>query len=275
MQGTSYAGSYIVAECPLTAAQQLDLRNGYRLLPYAVTESLENTRRKLSVALWLLRQKPVRIALFGDAYCRSVYEMFTARHKKLPLTRRKSFGVALRDLDVKPANLFGGPRFELLRRKVRRARRLGYTFRRFDPQERLNEIVRVNGSTAIRQRRAIQPRYLDPVQVASYCAAPGAWYGVFDADQVLRGYCHTPMIGDCGLFSRILGDAESLNDGIMYLLVFETLGEMHKLLSQTGHPRWAMYDMFLGGSQGLRDFKHRCGFDPYRVTWHWHRDRSG
>jgi hypothetical protein len=132
----------------------------------------------------------------------------------------------------------------------------------------------VNASSAIRQGRVMHADYLDQVKVAVFCTEPGAWYGVFDAGQSPRGYCHMPIIGDCCLVNRILGHAESLGDGIMYLLVHEVLGEMHRLKSRTGHPRWVMYDMFLGGRRGLRDFKHRCGFEPHRVAWYWGQDRK-
>lgn len=228
----------------------------------------------MPMALRLLRQKPVRIALFGDSYCRSVYETFTARHPKFPLVRRKSFAVALRDLQIPYADLFAGPRFELLRRKTRRALRLGYSFSRFDPIKNFDAILRINASSAIRQGRTIGPEYVNPGKLMSYLTSPGVWYGVFGADRVLRGYCHMPIIGDCGVFSRIMGDAKCLEDGIMYLLVCDALREMHRLCNQAGQPRWVMYDMFLGGLQGLRDFKHRCGFEPYRVTWYWPQDRS-
>jgi hypothetical protein len=30
-----------------------------------------------------------------------------------------------------------------------------------------------------------------------------------------------------------------------------------------------MYDTFVGGTAGMRTFKERCGFLPYRVNWVW------
>jgi hypothetical protein len=30
-----------------------------------------------------------------------------------------------------------------------------------------------------------------------------------------------------------------------------------------------MYDMYIGGGNGLREFKRRTGFAPRRVTWRW------
>ncbi len=231
--------------------------------------SLGTGRLRIAIALRLLRRPRVRIELFGEDHCRAAYAAFTARHPKFPFVRRKSFGAALRDLGAPESELFAGPRFELLRRKVRRTRRLGYQVRLFEPLDALEAILRVHMSSKLRQGRAIRPEYLDHGKLAAYCVQPGPWYGVFDAQQVLRGYCHLPVVGECCVFSRIMGDVDRLEDGIMYLLVHDAVAAMHRLRERTGQPRWAFYDMVLGGSQGLRDFKHRCGFDLYRVSWHW------
>jgi hypothetical protein len=239
-----------------------------------ISMRIANVRNRLWLALRLMRQKPVRIDMFGDDYSRSTYQRFIARHPKFPVIRRKSFGAALRDLDTPPGDLFAGSRFAYMRRSVRRARKRGYVVRRFDPLAHFTGIMRVNTSSAMRQGRPIQSNYVDPAKVAEYCRASGPWYGVFDSQQALRGYCHMAIVGDCCIFARILGDAEYVEDGIMYLLVHDTLCEMQLLKTRTGNPRWAMYDMFLGGLQGLRDFKHRCGFEPYRVVWHWRHDQG-
>ena len=55
----------------------------------------------------------------------------------------------------------------------------------------------------------------------------------------------------------------------MYLLIHFTINDMHQVRSRQGYPRWVMYDMFLGGLEGLREFKRRCGFTPQRVSWVW------
>ncbi len=59
----------------------------------------------------------------------------------------------------------------------------------------------------------------------------------------------------------------------MYLLITETIHEIIRVKRTLGYPRWAMYDMYWGARPGLREFKRRLGFRPYRVTWHF-RDRA-
>jgi hypothetical protein len=33
-----------------------------------------------------------------------------------------------------------------------------------------------------------------------------------------------------------------------------------------------MYDTYIGAGAGMRTFKERCGFQPYRVKWVWTPD---
>lgn len=230
---------------------------------------LMTVRTRLRIAVRLLRQPSVTIRLFGDLYCFNVYQSFSARHPKLPLVRRKSFGTALWDLDVQPDSMFDGPGFAYLRKKLRRAEKRGYHVEGIDPAQHLDQIMRIHASSALRQGREVRSDYLDRQKVARYLSSPGPWYGVFDAQNILRAYCYLPIVGDCCFYSRILGDAQRLEDGIMYLLIHFTINDMHQVRSRQGYPRWVMYDMFLGGLEGLREFKRRCGFTPQRVSWVW------
>ncbi|HXT82329.1 MAG TPA: hypothetical protein VN702_22395 [Acetobacteraceae bacterium] len=234
---------------------------------------LTMSHTRLRIVKDLLSKPPVLICLFGDKYCFDVYRSFKAPHPKFPFVGRKSFGVALRDLDGPFETLFSSPRFVYFRRKVRRAEKLGYRVERIDPRCRIEQVMDIHVSTGIRQNRAIRPDYLDRASVATYLSSPGPWYGVLDPEGALRAYCHLPVIGDCCFYSRILGDAKRLDDGIMYLLIHATVGAMHRHRSAHGYPRWVMYDMFLGGLEGLRNFKTRSGFVPERVTWIWERRR--
>jgi len=238
----------------------------------ALAAFLTVSRARMGIVISLLRQKPISIRLFGDEYCFEVYRTFTARHPKLPLFQRKSFGTALRDLNVPLEMVFDGAHFSSVRRRVRRAERLGYRVVAIDPNQSHEQIMRINASGAIRQGRQMRTDYLDPQKVAAYSAkhaTNGSWYGVLDNEGTLRAYCHLALVGECCSYSRILGDPQKLADGIMYLLVHRTIVEMHQLHRRQGFPRWVMYDMYLGGLQGLREFKRRLGFCPNRVRWIW------
>lgn len=237
----------------------------------AFTGRLRNVADQARSGLTLSTQRPIGICLYGDQYCFSSYKRFTAPHPKFPFVSRKSFGAALRDLDVPFESLFSGARFQTLRRKVRRADSMEYKVELIDPIPYSDRITQVNTSTMVRQGRSIGPDYLDPGEGQVYLRNPGRWYGVFDSRHILRAYCHVAILGDCCIYSRILGHADYLKDGIMYLMVRHTVEDMHRFKQVHGYPRWVMYDMFLGGKKGLRDFKRRAGFSPERVDWRWVR----
>ncbi|MBP7167384.1 MAG: hypothetical protein KBB64_06970, partial [Bacteroidia bacterium] len=63
---------------------------------------------------------------------------------------------------------------------------------------------------------------------------------------------------------RIMGHQEHLKEGIMYYLVTETIS---KLIRDKENNIHLMYDTYFGASDGLKMFKRRLGFKPYRVTW--------
>jgi hypothetical protein len=226
-------------------------------------------RSRLLIAWRVLRKKPIPIRLFGDEHVFAVYQAFTARHPRFPFVQRKTFGAALRDLNIPRETLFDGPHFTYLRRKVRRAEKLGYRVVPIDPSHYLDQIMRIHASGPVRQGRVMQADYLDRNKVSLFNTKPGPWYGVLDPEGTLQAYCHLPVIGDCCAYSRILGNAGKLDHGIMYLLIYYTVTRMHHLRITQGHPTWVMYDMFLGGLEGLREFKRRAGFSPERVTWVW------
>lgn len=228
---------------------------------------------KVQLVAEVARSPRVTIDMFGGPECRSVYELFVSRRRKAPILRLKTFGAALRSLDQGGDTLFAGKSFELMRRKVRRAQKLGYVVEQFDPASRVDEVMNINTSAPERQGKAIASIYIDRTKVENYHRRPGPWFGAFDRDGVLRAYAHTPVLGDFYLYSRILGDADHLNDGVMYLLVHDTMRFMHQRLHDVGAPHWAMYDMYIGGTDGLRQFKRRLGFSPARVSWRWLDDR--
>lgn len=208
------------------------------------------------------------IDCFGDQQARNTWRMFNARHPKFPLMRRKTFGAAMRNIPAKD-QILEGSHLSTTRRAVRKALKAGYTFKPINPNDNFEPIMAVNLSSGERQGRAIATNYTDRQLVKAYHGQTGDWYGVFDKDDVLQAYTHVPIFGDSFVFSRILGNSERLGDGIMHLIVAETLREMGEKRDKTGYPNWAMYDMLIGAGAGLREFKRRTGFEPRRVKWHW------
>lgn len=215
-----------------------------------------------------VRNPKLVIDCFGDAYAKEIWSTFNERHPNFPLMRRKTFGAAMREIPSRE-QILDGPQFATTRRAVRKAEKAGYTFRSMRAADYFEQIIAVNRSSEERQGRPISLSYTDLKQVEAYNAQPGDWYGVFDKNGQLQAYTHVPIFGDAFLFSRILGNRTFLNDGIMHLLVAETLRVMGEKRDAAGHPNWAMYDMLIGAGAGLREFKRRTGFHPRRVRWRW------
>jgi len=225
--------------------------------------------QKLSLVLEVLKAPRQTIRCFGDTDARDIFDYFTSRHPKLPIFRRKTFGPALREIPKDPAEVQDGSQFSQMRRKVRKARKAGYRFAPIDPLRHFDDILRVNLSSESRQGEEMPAEYVDPDRVREEMSRSGEWFGVFAPDDRLAAYAYVPVFGETFVFWKILGSADALDDGVMYLLVAEVLEEMARRRQHNEGPRWAMYDMYIGGGNGLREFKRRTGFAPRRVTWRW------
>jgi hypothetical protein len=195
---------------------------------------------------------------------RRLYAAFTRRHPRMPLLRAKTHGVALIHLRDFPA---GAAYLESVGGKnsaayfTRKALRAGYIFQPVDLNDHVGEIDAIHRSAPERQGKAIDPAYvkrLDRYPVNEH----NAYYGIV-RDGKLVAYLWVVRSGQLALLNRIMGHADYLRDGIMYMLVTSYIaGEC-----DAGGQHVVMYDTWFGASEGLRLFKSRCGFRPFRVIW--------
>jgi hypothetical protein len=154
------------------------------------------------------------------------------------------------------------------RRKVRRALKEGYTFGHIDRDRYLDDIHAINTSLENRQGKpmteAYQARPGPYGPLATYTCPRHQWrtYGVLK-DERLVAYTWVMQVGDMCVFSTILGHGDDLEAGVMYLLVAESLRDVIGLAGT----RYAMYNMHLSGTPGLRFFKEQMGFRPFWVNW--------
>ena len=220
----------------------------------------------------VLRAPRVRIAMSGEEEARAAFRSFTARHPRFKVTGAKRWGVALVPLPATFDEYLAGPSKEYLRRQRRRAEKAGYRYAVVTPRDRLPEILAINRSAPSRQGRAMATSYVDPTRVAETFAARPSLHGILDAQGTLRAYADVSRFGDVIVFSRILGHADDLEHGPMYLLVSEVIRSWVERRGANASPAWAMYDTFWGASSGLAYFKERCGFRPYTVEWVWSDD---
>ena len=238
-----------------------------------VPSRIDRLRATWARSSTVIRAPRVRIEVYGDAHARRIYRAFMVRHRLFKFTRAKRWGVALIRLpETQDAYLAGSSR-ELVRRKRRAAARGGYRYAVVAAADHLDEILAINLSSPTRQGRGLPAYYLDREHVQATFADRPDVHGILNAVGELRAYAWVPRAGDFILFETLLGHADDLDAGIMYLLISEVIGSAIEGRDAGGSPAWAMYDTFWGAASGLAYFKERLGFQPYTVDWVW-VDRS-
>lgn len=151
------------------------------------------------------------------------------------------------------------------RKRAGRAERLGYTFAEIDRHEHEADIYEINTSATERQGRPMSSGYLEqptygpnPIRCQHHHVYT---YGVHDPDGLLAAYLWLYRAGQLALVSSILGHADRLADDVMYLLVRDTIARQKTLGGVLA------YNLHTSGTDGLRYFKERLGFQPAEVTW--------
>lgn len=144
----------------------------------------------------------------------------------------------------------------------RRCEKMGYSFKPFDPNSKIDAIYAINMSADERQGRKMDEAYRTKVLEWPSDEA-NIWYGIFSSDQELVGYVWTVNIGELTIINRILGHQAHLKNNVMYSLVTNVIGKAieEKLV------RYIMYDTFGRKQNGLVLFKKRIGFKPYTVNF--------
>lgn len=216
----------------------------------------------------LLQLPAVRIDMAGDAQAKGLYRAFTRRHAHWRVIQNRAWGVALLEI---PASLeaYEGILSRHWRRQIKLARKAGIICRPIAPLEHVAEILAINQSRPARQGQSIHPDYLDEGRVREFFATATDAVGAFDPAGVLRGYLTTRTCGEVVVLERVLGHADVLATGMMYLLFSAVVGELTERRAAGSPARWFMYDSFPGATPGMRAFKTVVGFRPYRVSWRW------
>jgi hypothetical protein len=206
------------------------------------------------------------ITMYGPPSAHEVYKYFTKHHPTYKIIPNKTIGVALIELPSQFEIYLAGSPMENMRYARKRAQKSGYVFKSARSMDHRDDILVINRSAEVRTDGEMHPEYLNAQQVDEYLAHNPELYGVFDKDNHLRAYIHTTLLGEVCLIARILGHKQFLNDGIMYLLVSELVKE---LITSYPEVKYLMFDTMIGASPGLRFFKKRLGFIPFRVKWKW------
>ena len=150
---------------------------------------------------------------------------------------------------------------------ARKAMRRGYVFKEIDRNHFIDDIYEVNISAPVRQGRKMSSNYLQK-QLKYDNKENYRYFAVLTNEGKLVSYCNIGFYGEFVLINALLGHKKYLNDGIMYLMMIE----LNKLIFNEYKPKgykYIMYDTFFGASDGLKKFKKKLGYKPYKVKWLW------
>ena len=199
----------------------------------------------------------------------STYRYFTKPHR-LKLFKNKTLGVALIDLtnfsnfDEYYKSINGKNSAAYYSRKALRRK---YKFIEIDRNDFIDDIYEINTSKPIRQGRKMAKNYL--IKVEKYKDEDNyRYFGVINDKGKLVAYCSIGFYGEFAVIVNLLGHAKYLNDGIMYLMMVEFNKIMFNEYKEKGY-KYIMYDTYFGANEGLKMFKRKLGYKPYKVEWKW------
>lgn len=151
------------------------------------------------------------------------------------------------------------------RKRASRAERLGYRFEPIHRHEFSDDIHRINVSLPERQGRPMSRSYMETPSFAPLPDYPCPrhrinTYGILTGSRLVA-YLWLYRVGDLALVSSILGHGSHLAGDVMYLLM---QGCIDQEAAQGGS---LVYNRHDSGTNGLRFFKERCGFQETTVEW--------
>ncbi len=151
------------------------------------------------------------------------------------------------------------------RRRRGRAIARGYRFAPIDRSLYLDAIYAINTSAEERQGRPMTDGYRsrpsygpDTVECDRHAVN---CYGVLTDAGLLVAYAFVYRLGELALISGILGHADHLEGEVMYLLAAGVVEH------ESGQGGWLFYNRHDSGTDGLRFFKERVGFQPCDIDW--------
>jgi hypothetical protein len=151
------------------------------------------------------------------------------------------------------------------RKRADRAHRLGYRSEQIQRELFIDDIHEINTSLEYRQGRRMSAGYQERqnfVPLPSYPCAMHAirTYGVLWGPH-LFAYLWLYRSGDLALVSQILGHGDHLPNDVMYLLLQGVIG------AELEHGGLLVYNRADSGTDGLRYFKSKLGFEATEVQW--------
>ncbi|HZV64843.1 MAG TPA: hypothetical protein VFG03_08065 [Telluria sp.] len=232
----------------------------------SASDTFKELLRLLTLACQVVRLPVARLRFdrgLDPAEIEATYRNFTRPHPRYKLIPNKAMGMAVLDLEAFASS---ADYAASLRKKdyaayhAKRAQARGYQLAEIDRNAYVDDIHLINTSAAIRQGRPMDATYHDKkldYQDRDYFK----YFGVLNKQGKLVAYCNVAIFGNFASTDQLLGYKN--NDGVMYFLILKIACR----LIDEGRLHYFMYDTFLGARPGLRNFKKKLGFRPYRVRY--------
>lgn len=153
------------------------------------------------------------------------------------------------------------------RKRATRSGRRGYIASPIQREQHEDEIHAINISASTRQGRPMSGGYLTRQTFAPLpqfaCQRHAIRVtGIYTRSRELVGYLVMYRSGELALVSQILGHADHLEAEIMYQLFAAAL---HREIP--AGPGVVVYNRHDSGTDGLRFFKERLGFEEVQIEW--------
>jgi hypothetical protein len=213
----------------------------------------------------LIRLPRVTIHLGSTTEGKKLLQTFNAPHPRWKLVPRKSYGVALlvlNDFEHHHAYLKAQSGKNSAAYYARKSAKEGYRFSKINPNIYIDRIHEINISSGLRQGQHLTESVKNKI-TAYPDENAHQYYGVFLQEQLVA-WCWIIRAGELLLINRLMGHDDHLKNKVMFLLLTSTIAE---LLENKSENNYLMYDTWFGASDGLRLFKQRIGFHPYKVDW--------
>lgn len=205
---------------------------------------------------------------FFEEMTRKYYKDAITKHPKMPLFGKLTRGVAVckleGDFDSYLKNIESSGR-----RNIKKAKRLGYTFKPIDFNELLDDVWDIRKSTLVRQgsmpddflnKRPI--KHNNPKSKTNIHDYP--YFGVFSDNNDLVAYAGCFLAGDIIELSHYYGHAEHQKNGVTPLLIVSIAEHVFQHYPQI---KAYTYGGYIGSSPTLKRFKKKFNFLPHRVIW--------
>ena len=202
-----------------------------------------------------------------------LYKYFSKRHPKYKIIRNKTLGVMLFNIPKTKEEYeskISGKNSVMY--YSRRCTKLGYYTDYFIKNKHLDDMYDINVSSDNRQGRSMSKQYLEEVPKEEKKEAV-SYFGAFTSDKKLVGYIRIINTPNLYVISQLLGHDKYQNDNIMYLILHDLIISLIEKNKDNNKEVYLMYDTYFGGSQGIKLYKKRHAFKPYKVKWKYSNEK--